>query len=58
MSVSIMYIYKIYIIYIYIYIHIVIKTKNKTTFFTTLSFTFFLHDAQEKYDLESSTFMV
>ena len=56
MSVSIMYIYKIYIIYIYI--HIVIKTKNKTTFFTTLSFTFFLHDAQEKYDLESSTFMV
>ena len=32
-------------IYIYIYIYI-IKRNNNTTYFTTLSFTFFLHDPQ------------
>ena len=34
------------------------KRKNKTAFFTTLSFTFFLHDPQVKYDLQSSTFIL
>ena len=32
-----------------LYIYIIINRKNKTTFFTTLSFTFFLHDPQLVY---------
>ena len=49
------------IIYIYIYIYIYILKRGKmkllTTFFTALSFIYFLHDPQVKYDLQFSTFI-
>ena len=37
---------------------IIIKRKNITTFFATLSFSFFVHHPQVKYDLQSSTIIL
>ena len=38
-------------------IYYIIKRKKKTTFFTTLTFTYFLHDPQMEYDFQFSTFI-